>query len=96
VAFELVQLLNEGQRKEATPEDVEQAIGRALTSGGEYFANVWSDAGADGHAILRAVVRGETPPEAPEARAWLREHDVLNAEGDFAVEMLRRWVREKA
>jgi hypothetical protein len=94
-AFELVQLLNEQERKEATPEDVEAAIARALESGGEYFANVWSDAGAGGQAILRALVRGEATPDFPEATAWLREHDVLKADSDFAVEMVRRWVKTK-
>ena len=96
VAFELVQYLNEQQRREATPEDVETAIARALVSGGEYFANVWSDAGAEGQAILRALAACETPPEFPAARAWLREHDVLDGEGRFAVEMMRRWVKGRA
>jgi AAA+ ATPase superfamily predicted ATPase len=95
VAFELVQLLNERQRKEATPCDVEESVARALTSGGEYFANVWSDAGEQGQAILRAVARGEAPPAFYVASAWLREHDVLNIDGDFAVEMMRRWVKNK-
>src|SRR5579885_296986 len=93
VAFELVQHLNERQRKEATPADVEEAVARALVSGGEYFANVWSDAGAEGQAILRALAAGETPPDSPASRAWLREHDVLDAEGRFAVEMVKRWVK---
>lgn len=99
VAFELVQLLNESQqseRREATPEDVEEAIGRALASGEAYFANVWGDAGAEGQAILSALASGRTPPEFPAASAWLREHDVVGADGDFAVEMLRRWVASKA
>lgn len=95
VAFELVQFLNEQSRKEATPEDVETAIARALVSGGEYFANFWSDAGADGQVILRAIARGETPPDLPIARTWLREHDVLTDAGAFAVPMVERWVREK-
>ena len=95
VAFDLVQFLNEQHRKEATPDDVEEAIGRALVSGGEYFANVWSDAGEKGQAVLRAIVRGETPPDFPSARVWLREHDVLNAAGVFAVPMVERWVKEK-
>ncbi|MSS73777.1 MAG: ATP-binding protein [Candidatus Latescibacteria bacterium] len=95
VAFELVQFLNEQHRKEATPDDVEEAIRRALVSGGEYFANVWSDAGEQGQAVLRAIVRGETTPDFPAARVWLREHDVLNDAGAFAVPMVERWVKEK-
>ena len=96
VAFELVQLLNESQRREATPEDVEEAIGRALVSGEAYFVNVWGDAGEEGQAILSALAAGRTPPEFPAASAWLREHDVVGADGDFAVELLRRWVASKA
>lgn len=96
VAFELVQLLNERQRKVATPDDVEEAVARALDSGGEYFANVWSDAGEQGQSILRAVAKGESPPAFHAANTWLRDHDVLNNDGDFAVEMVRRWVKIKS
>jgi len=96
VAFELVQLLNESQRREATAGDVEEAVRRALVSGDAYFVNVWGDAGAEGQAILTALAAGAAPPDFPAARAWLREHDVIGADGDFAVEMLRRWVRAKA
>lgn len=96
VAFELVQLLNERQRKVATLDDVEDAVARALDSGGEYFANVWSDAGEQGQSILRAVAKGESPPAFHAANAWLRDHDVLNNDGDFAVEMVRRWVKIKS
>jgi len=95
VAFELVQFLNEQRRREATPNDVEQAIARALVSGGEYFANVWSDAGRQGQAILCALAKGEAPPDFAAARTWLREHDVLNDAGEFAVPMVERWVREQ-
>ncbi len=96
VAFELVEYLNEQQRKEATPADVEVAITRALESGGEYFANVWSDAGEHGQAILRALVQGQPPPDSPEAHRWLHEHDVLNDAGTFAVPMMERWAKEHA
>jgi DNA polymerase III delta prime subunit len=96
VAFELVQFLNQQQRKEAMPDDVETAVTRALVSGGEYFANVWYDSGEQGQAILRAIARGETPPMFHAASAWLREQDVINDGGDFAVEMMRRWVKTKS
>jgi hypothetical protein len=96
VAFELVQLLNESQRREATVVDVEEAIGRAFGSGDAYFVNVWDDAGAEGQAILSALAAGRTPPEFHAANTWLREHDVVGADGNFAVEMLKRWVASKA
>ena len=97
VAFELVQLLNEQQRKQATAADVAAAVEKAMDSGGEYFANVWSDAGAEAQAVMVAVARGEPAAEAgsPRARVWLREHDVLNGAGDFAVPMVKAWVRRE-
>jgi uncharacterized protein len=94
VAFELVQHMNEQQRKEATPDDVELAITRALESGGEYFGNVWSDAGPDGQAVLRALAAGRPAAGTPAVLRWLRDHDVLDDAGDFAVPMMRRWVAE--
>jgi len=94
VAFELVQLLNEQRRREATAIDVETAIAHALVSAGAYFANVWNDAGSEGQAVLCQIASGLTPPDARPAVAWLREHDVLNAAGGFAVPMFQRWVRD--
>ena len=94
LAFELVQYLNEQRHTEATLEAVEVAITRALQAGDSYFANVWNDVGSEGQAILRALVCGETLPDIPEALSWLREHDVLNDAGTFAVPMVERWVRE--
>jgi hypothetical protein len=94
VAFELVEHLNRYQRKQATCDDVEAALTAALASGGEYFANVWSDANTEGQAILRAVTRGETPPDYPQAQIWLHEHDVLTPADQFAVPLMERWVRE--
>ncbi|MDQ3813198.1 MAG: ATP-binding protein [Armatimonadota bacterium] len=93
VAFELVQFINEEKRKTATRGDIETAIARALDSGGEYFANVWSDAGEQGQAILLAVASGATPPDFPTALTWLCEHDVLDQNNEFLVPMVERWVR---
>jgi hypothetical protein len=96
IAFELVQFLNGEKRKMATLADVETAITRALESGGEYFASVWSDAGEDGRTILLAIAGGETPPDLPAAEERLRNQDLLNSRGQFSVPMIERWVREKA
>jgi hypothetical protein len=101
VAFELVQLLNEQERKEANITDVEEAITRALCSAAEYFADIWYDAGDSGQAILLALVHGQPLPDHPKARVWLRDHDVLT-EYDvlkgarFHVPLVERWVRQKA
>jgi hypothetical protein len=96
VAFELIQLLNEQQRKEATPADVDAALAQALVSGGEYFANVWHDTNSEGRIILRALATDTPQPDFPEVRAWLRGRDILNEAGVFAVPMMQRWVRERA
>jgi hypothetical protein len=93
VAFELVGLVNEHRRREATPADVEEAIGRAMDSAEAYFANVWSDAGERGQALLSALARGEPTAEDAPTRRRLREQDVLNEAGGFAVPVLERWVR---
>jgi hypothetical protein len=78
----------------ASPRGLALAITRALESGGEFSCDVWSDAGAEWLSILRAVASGRPPPEAPVVECWLRDHDVLNEVGDFAVPMMRRWVVE--
>ena len=96
VAFELVDLLNERHRKEATSCDVEEAIARALERATVYFENVWSSAQLAGQEIMLAIVKDGVFPEAFSARHWLREHDVLNDKGKFAVPMMETWVRQKA
>ena len=94
VAYALVNSLNEQQRKETTIADVDIAQ-RMMISGGEYFANVMSDAKSEGRAILRAIAKGETPPEHPKANKWLRDHDVLDESNQFVIPIVERWVREK-
>ena len=95
LAFELVQLLNEEQRKQASAADVDRAIPRALVSSSEYFANLWFDTGAEGQTILRALARAEPAPDFPKARAWLRAQDVLTEAGTFAVPMVEQWVKKE-
>lgn len=81
------------RRKEATPADAEAVIARALESGGEDFANGWSDAGEGGQRFLRVLAKGQPLPDLPDARKWLRGHDGLDDEGRFPVPMMERWVR---
>ncbi|HNH85229.1 MAG TPA: hypothetical protein PL157_22870, partial [Acidobacteriota bacterium] len=69
------------------------AISRTLSSGDAYFFNVWSDAGEDGQAILQAVATSSPVPNFPKAMRWLKDYDVLTAEGRFAVPMVERWVK---
>jgi hypothetical protein len=94
VAFELVQVLNEQHAREATIKEVEEAIARALVSGGEYFANIWNDAGEHGWKVLRSLANGDASPYPSDALRRLKEKDVLSLEGTFAVPMIERWVRE--
>lgn len=95
VASELVELLNDQQRHEASPVDVDEAVNRAMESGGEYLANVWSDAGTTGQAFLKELATGERPSDSHEAAATLLENDVITAAGDFAVPLVRDWVRRE-
>lgn len=78
----------------STPGDVAEAVSRAIVSSSVYFANVWTDAQERGQAILVALATGDTPPGDPPARNWLRENNVLDDAGDYAVPMVRRWVSE--
>ena len=96
VAFELVQHLNREKRKEANKGDIEVAVKKGLVRGSPYFANVWDDAKEDGQAILTALARGETPPEAPKALRWLCNNDVLDENGNFWVPMVKRWVLHRS
>jgi hypothetical protein len=95
VAFQLVEFLNSQERKVASAADVETAISRALVRNSEYFESIWLEAGDEGQAILRAVARGDQAPDFPQARGLLREHDILDDAGAFAVPMVQRWVRQK-
>jgi hypothetical protein len=95
VAFQLVELLNSQQRKEATASDVEAALDRALVRNSEYFESIWLGADAEGQSVLTAVAQGSASPPRSPAYAALREQDVLTEAGTFAVPMVERWVRQK-
>ena len=96
VAFELVQHLNEQDRKTTAPADVETACLRAMDSGAAYFENVWDDIGEDGRALVRAVCRGEPPPaDSAAARVRVQEQEVLDAALRFKVPLVERWMRGK-
>jgi hypothetical protein len=91
VAFELVQYLNEQQRKEAAPADAETAITRALESGGEYFANVWSDAGKEGQAILREIAFRGVAADVRRLKSMTNGSQSLLTSAATAA---RKWLRE--
>jgi uncharacterized protein len=95
VACELVDLLNEERRREATVGDVSRAIDKALVSGAEYFANVWHDAGPEGQALLAGLADGDPGIGDSPVRRRLQDRDVLDGAGRFAVPMMQRYVRRK-
>jgi hypothetical protein len=70
-------------------------VNRALVSGGEYFANLWSDAGSQGQSALIAIANGSRPSEALQSYEWLFEHDVLTESGEIAVPMVKRWLLKR-
>lgn len=95
VGFELVQYLNEDERKVASVADIEEAVKRALITGSEYFADLWNTAGPNGQSVLNTISRGEPAPNDASAIRKLTEHDVLDAEQRFIVPMVERWVRSR-
>jgi len=93
LAFELVQQVNEAHRNEATRADVEAAVGRLFESAAEYFADFWGSRSPAEQALLTSLAAGAEPSmDSPFARG-LCDYDVLNEAGDFAVPLVKRWVR---
>lgn len=92
VAFELVRHMDEQRRSDATGDDVEDAVARAMEASSEYFLGVWRDIGSEGQALLRALAAGDTLAPDAALQRTLREQDVLDDNGSIAVPMLRRWI----
>jgi hypothetical protein len=94
LASELVHHMNRQRKKRASSADVTTAITDALERSAEYFADIWFSRTEAERGVLRAIARGvRQPPAEPVARA-LFDYDLLNGEGDFAVPLVGRWVRE--
>jgi hypothetical protein len=94
LASELVHHMNRARRKEATTGDVETAIDEALERSGEYFADLWFSRTDAEREVLREAVRGRTQPPVTLVARALREYDVLDDHGEFAVPLVRRWVAQ--
>ena len=94
VAFELTQLLNERKCKEASINHIEESISRALVSGGEYFANLWAELSNEEQTVLQALASSKPVVADPLIINHLREKDILNSNGDFAVPIVKAWVRK--
>jgi hypothetical protein len=96
VAFEVVQYLNENDRKVATVRDIESACVRAMDSGAAYFENVWDDIGIDGRSLVRDICRGSaSTDELSAARVRVQEQELIDAELQFKVPLVERWIRRR-
>jgi hypothetical protein len=92
LASELVHHMNRLRRKQATIADVEATIDDAVERSAEFFADLWFSRNQDERAVLRAAASGEiAPPTSVTGRA-LREYDLLDDCGDFAVPLVKRWI----
>lgn len=94
LASELVHFMNRERRKEATTRDVTAAIADTLERSGEYFADVWFSRSEEERDILRQVAKGKKRAPTSGVARDLFDYDLLNAQGDFAVPIVGRWVRK--
>lgn len=95
LASELVHHMNSMHRKLAKEKDVETAIDAALERSAEYFADLWFSRSDKEREVLREIARGN--PQAPDdpVSGVLRDYDVLDENGNFAVPLVKRWVETK-
>ena len=94
LASELVHHMNRVRRKTATEPDVEIAIGEVLETSGEYFADLWSSRNDAERAVLREIAKGFPQPPVTTVARGLRDYDILNDSGEFAVPLVKRWVQQ--
>ncbi len=106
---DLVNLLNEADRPDAAPEDVDRALESTLTSASAYFNELWSgpDSNDAQRAVLTALVRRKGKPvsqeslrksAAPADIQSLVQHDVIEKVDSgyrMKVELVRRWVERQ-
>jgi hypothetical protein len=93
MASELVHHMNSIRRKEATPADVEVTVEKALETSREYFVELWFSCSEEERAVLCKIAGGARQPPTSGAARALREYDVLDDKGAFAVPMVGRWVQ---
>jgi hypothetical protein len=94
VAKELVDLLNDEKRQVATFADIKRAAQNATQAGQEYFYNLWDDAEQDGQILLKFAAKGGNAPTGA-TRTHLREMDIFDDEGRFAVPLFEDGVKTK-
>lgn len=69
LCYELVNHLNMEGRREASPEDIDIVVGRALESAHLYFAEMWRQLDENQRAILTRLAAAPQPPETRELAA---------------------------
>jgi hypothetical protein len=103
---ELVNMLNEQNRKRATLADAERALDSVLTTYDSYFQELWRGRDTDDtqRALLRALATGRTLsalrdlPDLNSALRKLLRRDILmeTPQGyQFRIELVRRWVERQ-
>src|SRR3569833_639008 len=94
LASVLVLYMNRAGRRRATRADVEATVSQAIERSAEYFADLWFSRSEAERAVLREVAAGKLHVPEQGAARTLRDYDLLDDEGDFAVPMVGRWIRE--
>jgi len=106
---DLVNLLNEADRPDASLDDVTQALESTLTSASAYFNELWTgpDSNAAQRAALTALAQAAGQPVSQESLRQLAtpadiqtlvEHDVIEKVDTgyrMKVELVRRWVERR-
>ena len=65
-----------------------------MRRGSEYFADLWFSRTDEERALLREVAGGKRHPPTNAVVRGLRDYDVLDENGEFAVPLVKRWVHQ--
>ena len=91
----LIDHLNDEERRQALPTDVDVIEPQALEKAGYYFRDVLHDAIPDElRPLLQARARGETVAFSRSQQRWLKRRLILDADGNWYAPAHARWLRE--
>jgi hypothetical protein len=93
LAFELVNHMNREGRRRAHVADAEAAVEHCLDSAADYFADLWSSRSDAERGLMRELASGPWPSSRGRLTDALRDYDVLDENGQFAVPLVRLWVQ---
>lgn len=94
---ELVNYLNQGNRKQATPADIDVAIEKMLISSGIYFEHIWGSESSElERNVMLNLASGKPLPEGSQKalRSLIRK-EVLRQEDEqiqFCVPVFKEWI----